>query len=148
MEKYFKIIVGVASIISIILLIKLAYFIFKPEDLVKITVGKLQEKQVVKEMDTKIENYNCQKFTDITSGTLTYCERKVQNPVEIGVPTVRGYYIRDTATIWIDKNQSNDTILHELFHWADINFIGQGSETRAYAFQEMYTQLVAKKIIK
>lgn len=148
MQKYWKIIVRVALVIAIILSIKLLYFIFKDEPTTKITVGKLEKGQQVREMDTKIENYNCQKFTDIQQGTLTYCERKKAQPVEIGVPMVRGYFIRDTVTIWIDKDMPNDTVLHELFHWADIHLAGKDSETRAYAFQEMYTQLVAKGIIK
>lgn len=148
MQKYWKIIVRVSLVILIILSIKLLYFIFKEENTSRITVGELPQGVKVREMDTNIENYNCLKFTDIKQGVLTYCERKKAQTVENGVPIVRGYYIRDTVTIWIDKDMPNDTILHELFHWADIHFAGKDSETRAYAFQEMYTQLVDKKIIK
>lgn len=148
MNIYLKIFVKLCFIISLVLSLNLLYFIYANNPPAKITVGKLEEGQVIKEMDRDVENYNCKKFTDIVQGVLTYCERKKALPLEIGVPMVRGYFILDTNTIWIDKDVPNDTILHELFHWADMHFANQDLETRAYAFQEMYSQLVSEKIIK
>ena len=148
MQRYWKIIVRVAFVIAVVLSIKLLYYIFKDEAYQKITVSKLQNNQVVREMDRLPENYNCQIFIDIQQEKLTYCERKKAQPLEIGVPTVRGYFIRNTVTIYVDKDMPNDTKLHELFHWADIHLAGKDPETRAYAFQEMYTQFVEKGILK
>lgn len=92
-------------------------------------------------MDRLPENYNCRGISDLEDKILTICERKKAIIRHYGELYVRGYYLPQDNTIWLDKDLQEDSVVHELVHWLDTQYAGRDKETRAYAFQHMYNKV-------
>ncbi len=113
------------------------------------TVTTLASTTKVIELDTIPENYNCINLKRNSGELLKYCTGNKSIQVKPGVAAVHGMYIRSEDAIYINKDEDNDIILHELYHANSVFKNGdRDEESKAYDFQMLYLQLIDKQIIK
>jgi len=147
MQKFFKRLVLICALISFFILLDILYYVFKPEPVVAEAYKVTSYKGPALTMDSTPANYDCIKLHRLDNKELTFCTRKKPLVLKEG-SNIRGMYVSNIDTIYLDKDSPNSRILHELFHAVDIYNKKDNSEIRAYEMQFLYEQLLVKNIIK
>lgn len=107
----------ICGIICVILGGKIVWFIFRPEPAFLKTNWNADYTGKVHQLPTDLNKYTCVDLERLTStSTLKYCEEIKPRIIPQGEARVGGQYFRDTTTILMEYNASNDNKVHEFLH--------------------------------